>query len=241
MAEISLTTLGLAALGGIVPTFLWLWFWLGEDKKTGIPEPHGLVVLTYLSGVIAVPLLLSLHGLFAGIGPDSTKAVIIFAIAEELVKVGLVALIAFKSRFIDEPTDYAIYLVTGAIGFSALENTLYLLQTADGGNIAGFLLASNMRFLGATLLHTVTVAVVGISMGLAFGKSRAVRLWHCLIGLLIGTALHATFNYLILVDTRQSLIETFAGLWFVALIVILAFQRLKDLHVYKSPTTPYVQ
>jgi RsiW-degrading membrane proteinase PrsW (M82 family) len=37
---------GLAFIGGIIPSFLWLWFWLKEDKKN--PEPKGVLTIVFI-------------------------------------------------------------------------------------------------------------------------------------------------------------------------------------------------
>lgn len=237
MAGIELKTLLFAGLGGILPTFLWLWFWMKNDEEK--PEPKRMIVVTYLVGLLGVLLMLPLQG-FLGNLETSTTTTVIFASLEELVKFILVALVAFHAANIDEPTDYAVYLITGALGFAALENTLYLISTSQHASTATLILAGNMRFLGATVLHTITVAIIGILLGLAFWKSKSSKMIHGIIGIAFAIGLHTLFNYFILVDTGQSVLTTFAGLWFVALIIIIIFQRLKDLG-HQPPQQVYVQ
>ena len=53
--------LGLAALGGIIPSIIWLWFWLGEDKRK--PEPIRLLIACFLAGVLSVIFVLPLEKL----------------------------------------------------------------------------------------------------------------------------------------------------------------------------------
>ena len=75
-----------------------------------------------------------------------------------------------------ESTDYTIYLVTGALGFSALENTFYLISPIiQNEPLQSIVVTGNLRFFGATVLHTISVAIVGVLLGLAwragfFGK-----------------------------------------------------------------------
>ena len=238
MAGIELKTLLVAGLGGILPTFLWLWFWMKNDEEK--PEPKRMIAVTYLVGLLGVLLMLPLQGILGNL-PTTTTTTVIFAGIEELVKLILVGLVAFRATTIDEPTDYAVYLITGALGFSALENSLYLIAIVNQGDTASAILAGNMRFLGSTVLHTVTVAIIGIMIGLAFWKSKSSKILHGIIGLVFGIGLHTLFNYFILVDTGQSILTTFAGLWFVALIIIIIFQRLKDLGSQVPPDQSYVQ
>ena len=41
----------LAFLSGIIPSLLWLWFWLKEEEN---PEPKGLLTVIFILGMIAV-------------------------------------------------------------------------------------------------------------------------------------------------------------------------------------------
>lgn len=225
MAGVPLETLIYALIGGILPTALWLWFWMGEDSEH--PEPLGLIILTYMAGAASVFLVLPLQKLLQGMNLGEITRLATFAGAEELVKFGMVAFIAFRARSIDEPTDYTVYLITGALGFSAVENALYLIQPLLDHNVAFFLLAGNMRFLGATILHTVSIGIVGLLMGIGFYRSRERKLSLAVIGLALGIALHTVFNYLIMVDTRQDTLLVFAGLWVVALVTLVMFSQLR--------------
>ena len=49
----------LAFLGGTIPAVLWLLFWLSEDRED--PEPTLLLVLTFISGMLAVVLVLPIQ------------------------------------------------------------------------------------------------------------------------------------------------------------------------------------
>lgn len=225
MAGIPIETLFFALVGGILPTAMWLWFWMSEDSEH--PEPFGLITITYIAGAMSVFLALPLQKFFQAMALGDVTRVAVFAVIEEFVKVALVAIVAFKARSIDEPTDYTVYLVTGALGFSAIENALYLIQPLLDHNIAFFLLAGNMRFLGSTILHTISVALVGLLMGLGFYRSHGRRLFLGVVGFFLGTTLHTIFNYLIMIDTRQSTLLVFTGLWVVALVILVLFGQLR--------------
>jgi RsiW-degrading membrane proteinase PrsW (M82 family) len=241
MAGVPLETIFFALLGGIIPTAMWLWFWMSEDSEK--PEPLGLITLTYIAGAASVFLALPLQRFFQAMALGDVTRITVFALIEEFVKVAFVAMVAFKARSIDEPTDYTVYLVTGALGFSAIENTLYLIQPLLDRNIAFFLLAGNLRFLGSTVLHTISVALVGLLMGIGYYRTRERRLTLAVIGFFLGTSLHTIFNYLIMIDTRQSTLLVFTGLWVVALVMLVlfgqlrAFGRLYESH-YDTKTLP---
>jgi RsiW-degrading membrane proteinase PrsW (M82 family) len=228
MADISITTILYAALGGVVPTFLWLWFWLTEEDDH--KEPVFLVVLTFLGGAVGLLILLPLKPLILHMNLEPQTVTVVYAALEELVKFFIVSIVAFRSGAITRPTDYAIFLVTGALGFSALENTLYLIKPiATSADLGTILITGNMRFLGATVLHSISVALVGVLMGLGFSAMRSVRSLYTMMGLGIAIGLHTAFNYFIMQDTRQSTIIAISGIWIVAVIVILLFDRLHAL------------
>ena len=51
-------------LGGLVPAILWLWFWLREDSAH--PEPRGLIVITFIAGMVSVVLTIPTQGVVYG-------------------------------------------------------------------------------------------------------------------------------------------------------------------------------
>lgn len=217
-----------AVLGGAVPTFLWLWFWLSRDDH---PEPGFVLTLAFIGGALSVLALFPLRHFVEGLTLSPTETIILYAGLEEVSKLLVVALVTFGSASLIEATDYTIYLVTGALGFSALENTFYLIAPLiQNQPIESIIITGNLRFFGATVLHTISVAIVGVFLGLAFRSSFFWKLLHAIIGLAIGISLHSGFNYFIMQNTRQGTIIAIAGIWFVAVIVILIFDRLRAFH-----------
>ncbi len=43
--------LSIAFLGGVLPSLLWLWFWIKEESKK--PEPKGLLAVVFILGMVA--------------------------------------------------------------------------------------------------------------------------------------------------------------------------------------------
>ena len=227
MAGISIDTYLWAAVGGVLPTFLWLWFWIEESDGDYSPL---LIGLAYLGGMIGVLILLPLKPFVVSLGLATNQITILYAILEEVVKFGIVALITFGSSTINDGSDYTVYLVTGALGFSALENTLYLVTPIlQNSPLNTIVITGNLRFFGATVLHTVSVALVGVILGMAYSASKFIKAIHVIVGIGLAAGLHMTFNYFIMQGTRQGTIIAIAGIWFVAVIVILLFDRLRVL------------
>lgn len=215
----------IAFLGGLVPSLLWMWFWLNEDKEH--PEPKALLALTFLLGMAMVIFVLPFEQLARAKIKNAQTLTILWATAEELIKYFAVAMIALKTRYIDEPVDYAIYFIAAALGFAALENTLFLIQPLSLGEGTVGLLTGNLRFLGATLLHSVASAIVGISMGLAFYSNWFNKKIALFVGIFSAIVLHSLFNFFIIKNDGENFFSVFGFLWIVTIITMLLFEKLR--------------
>src|SRR3989338_3039999 len=118
--------LGLALLGGIIPSFLWLWFWLKEEEKK--PEPKGVLTIVFITGMLAVIFVLPVQKFIQENINNEQLHITLWASAEEIIKYLAVLIILAKSNYIDEPVDWPIYLITAALGFAALENAMFLIK-----------------------------------------------------------------------------------------------------------------
>ena len=225
---------GLALLSGIFPAVLWLWFWLREDRKN--PEPKGLLMMVFIVGMATVMLVLPIQKAVQGFFLPSGWELIIWASTEELMKFMMVLLIVASTNQADEPTDWPIYLITVALGFAALENALFLLKPFALGQTAVGLLTGQLRFLGSTLLHTISSGVIGISMGLSFYISGFKRILYILMGVILAISLHSVFNFFIMkvgVNDGNYFLEVlkvFSFLWVVTIIVMLLFEKVRRMN-----------
>jgi len=230
-------TLGLSFVGGILPALIWLWFWLKEDKEN--PEPKGLLFLTFILGMIAVIIILPLEKIASGLITNKINLTIILAVLEESIKYLAALVIALRSKYADEPVDFAIYMITAALGFAALENFLFLIQPISLNDNIVSILTGNLRFLGAILLHTTASAIVGISLGLAYLKTRSVKRFYLVIGLITAIALHTIFNFYIMKGEGKNFMQVFGFLWVTTIIILLIFEKLRRMSPnWKQDETP---
>lgn len=222
-----------AIIGGIFPAGLWLWFWLKEDAPH--PEPMRLIVITFLSGLITVPLALALErGVALMVGMEGALTILLWAAVEELLKFSAAYAVAFRglcidnTRCLDEPIDPFIYLMTAALGFAAMENALFLWGPLGGGEIYNGIFTGALRFVGATILHVVASAAIGIAMGLAFFKSRNIKLFALIFGLCTAILLHTLFNLFIINSSGFQAFFSFATMWIVAIVALRFLESIKD-------------
>lgn len=223
-----------AFFGGLLPTSLWLWFWLKEDSAH--PEPRGLIFMTFVAGMVVVIFALPLQKLVYEYVithfPGNTPLLLAFlALIEEALKFIAAYIVAMRSRAFDEPIDAVIYMVTVALGFSALENSLYLLDKdlIPAGNLAGSIITGNMRFVGASILHVMTSAIVGLGLAFSFYKSKNIQHVFVLLSILVATALHTVFNLAIISNGGNNMLITFLVLWFLVIGLLLFFEKIKRL------------
>jgi protease PrsW len=223
MSEFS--SIAVAALGGALPALAWLWFWLREDKKR--PEPRHLIALAFLAGMVTVAITIPVQKAAAVFITGTTAVFVAWSFIEEILKYTAARFTILWRKQVDEPIDVVIYMITIALGFAAVENTLFLLSPLAGSEFLDTLLTGNLRFIGATLLHVLTSAVVGVSIALAFYKKPHTRMLYAAVGVLLAASLHGLFNFFILNSSDDSLFRTFAFVWIGVIAVLVVLEYIK--------------
>lgn len=228
-------TLAFAVFLGLAPVVFWLGFWLREDSEH--PEPKSVLLLTFLAGMgavaVALPLEYGVLYLEKKIGIDSTTygfiaLIFIWSFIEEVLKYLAAQETSLKTRFFDEPVDALVYLITAALGFAALENILFLLKVVNlDGLVSGFI-TGNLRFIGATLLHIATSAIVGSSIAFSFYPPRK-RLPNIIGSIGLATILHFSFNYFIIKAEGIDILKLFIPLWILIVVIIFIFEKVKKI------------
>ena len=221
----SSTSFVYALLSGLLPSFIWLWFWLREDRQN--PEPRTLLAACFFGGILAVIAAVFAEKWVASIYTDPTIRYTLWAAIEELFKFIAVALIALHTSSNDEPIDAMIYCIVAALGFAAVENALFIMGPLSGGEVAKAIVTGNMRFMGATLLHTVSSATVGFAVGYMFYHGWFARLISVLVGLGGAIVIHTAFNLSIIEASPADTLKTFSWIWGAVVIMIILFEEIK--------------
>lgn len=223
----------IALVAGLLPGFAWLVFYLGEETH---PEPKRLIAFTFIVGMAFGFFTVAIENIFTQWTTGNIPLQLLpflplvgsllgLAAIEETMKFAAAHFAISRSPDVTEPVDVMIYMVVAALGFATLENI---------GAIAGLSPTSalfpavfetvSLRFVGATLLHTLTSGIVGYywALGIVRGKT-----WQYLaVGIPIAAILHAAFNYLIL---------TYGGaIYSVVFLLVVGFFVLADFEILKS-------
>jgi len=224
---LSIPRYGILLVLGVLPSLLWLAYFLRKDCH---PEPKVLLARTFLMGIIVSPLAIILQLLAVSVirqlggGALDYTAIQLTpsfltwaALSEEIIKFLAVWIVVIRSPEFDEPVDAMIYMVTAAMGFAAMENILVVNRAIpDGLNAALGVIA--LRFIGATLLHALSSALVGYFVAMAwFFHSH--RRWLLLAGLVFATSLHVVFNMFISSGANQYFSMGYTTL----LLIVMAF------------------
>lgn len=241
----------LSIIAGFLPAIFWLWFWLREDKQN--PEPKKMLLKTFFFGALMVFLAamiqkslddasffkeasqkisLLVHSGFSlkDIWDENLIKILflaffVWAFIEEILKFLAAKIAAFDSKYFDEPIDAMIYLITASLGFAAMENTLNFLTDFQ---YPAILITGNLRFLGATLVHAVSSAIVGGFIALNFCKTPEKREMSIWLGLFFATLLHALFNLFIIITSGSGqYFLTYISLWVIAVFLIWFFEKVK--------------
>lgn len=222
-----LTPLAVAFLGGFIPAFFWLWFWLREDREK--PEPYLLVAFCFIGGLLVVPCALVLQKL-ALETYSGDNLIFIWVIIEEVLKYAAALMIVLWNRAVDEPIDVIVYMIAVALGFAALENTLFMFNPLTAGDFTMGIQTGFFRFVGATLLHVLASGTVGAFLALAFFKSTYAKLAWGTLGLFIAIVLHALFNFFIMdAPSGETILGVFLLVWMGIIALFIVFEKAKML------------
>jgi len=185
---------------GILPGIIWLLFYLREDVH---PEPKRLILQVFLLGALSAPIALVAEGVLNKILNNFGDKVslwvllVLMAAIEEIVKYLVVWFRMSKDRNFDEPIDAMVYMVVAALGFATAENIFFSSSAFADSAILGIGVIS-ARFIGSTLLHTLSSSIIGYGLALNMHSFPQKRLFLMTSVFIEAILLHALFNYVIL-------------------------------------------
>lgn len=225
-------------IGGLIPALLWLWFWLHEDNKN--KEPKKVILFVFLLGMIGVFVSFALQKLLSlyfnlqinEIGDyirsvDNNNLVnLIFVIIEEFIKYSCAYMIFFRTKLFTEPINAFIYLITAALGFVAMENSLYLIKPLIEGETINAIINTHIRFIGANVLHVASSGILALFIGYSFCKKPYIRELYTWLGLILAVIIHWIFNIL-LINNKNSIVFIFLSVWIIIIGLIISLEKIK--------------
>ncbi len=237
LESLSFETILYAFIGGLLPALIWLYFLLKEDRRN--PEPRTLIFIAFFAGMLAVPFAIPLeayfrdyayvhHPLCSAYSTLCFPILLAWAAIEETIKYGFAAIFILWRKEVNEEIDFVIYMLTVALGFAALENTLFLIEPFSNGNYLVGIATDNLRFVGSTLLHVIASSAIGFTLAFTYRASKQIRQIAASAGLILAIALHTTFNFFIIPrDGTSTILSAFLFVWSGAVIFFAVFEILK--------------
>ena len=187
----------------------------------GTRRPLGKLLVCFVGGMLAVPLVIGIYTLlhYMGIGKYENLYVVAYvwaALVEESVKFVLLYLLLWRSVCLRNRYDGVVYAVFISLGFAFLENVVYLFQNSDA-----LLTTAYNRAMWATPAHFLFGIVMGYYFSLA--KFRPLhRYYFMLLAWVLPIFVHGTYN-LILLQYEQSMFfeVSYSWLWLVTFYVFV--------------------
>lgn len=192
---------------GLAPAIFWMWYIYRKDVWE--PEPKKQIVKIFFLGVLAIIPTGILEYVFQhniyNITIDKMQTslilnmVICFLVIgpiEELFKYSVVKGFMYHHKDFNEKLDGVVYMVAAAMGFSGLENVMYIANVGYHDPTQATTVAV-LRGVLATPAHAIFSGFLGVFLGEAkFCGSRWKGLGLTAIGFLIATFLHGLYDTL---------------------------------------------
>lgn len=222
-------------LSGMLPSLLWLWFWLKENHLH--PEPRRNIAACFFFGMVAVLIALPLQWLVSLVFLDDPHRYFIWAFIEEILKFSAMYFVIIHNKKMDEPIDAMIYMLTVALGFAALENTFFILGAIKNSDIISTIITGNLRFVGATLLHVICSSTIGFMFAITLYHRKTLKFIAAVTGIALAGTLHAAFNLAIISSDTFNILKTFGWVWAGVVLLVILFEEIKSI---KPPHTTSV-
>jgi len=239
----------LFAILGLVPSLIWLIYYLKKDPN---PEPRHLLLEVFFAGAFsAIPAALCETGLqdyylpHFGLSTSTVLGTIIFYIFgvglfEEYFKYQAFKMPVAEHNEFNEPVDAMIYMTTAALGFAALENVGSLFNLFGKYPNDIYLIGAGLglmlgRFLTATLLHVSCSALFGYfySKNIIKKHSHHFPIW----ALFLVAIIHGTYNLILIyfgsAGANGALWGSVVTLSYVAILAIIVTPLFKKILVEK--------
>lgn len=226
------SVLGTAA---VAPALLMLWLVVAAGERPGPPLK---VWTAFALGAASILLLGIVRAPFADLLGEPANpwlaqaqhALLAVALPEEAVKILVIAAVSLRRRPFADPMDTVVYGAAAGLGFAAYENLAYLVQHEEiWRSLAALRSVLTVPFHGA--LGVIAGAYLAIARsGTALGAHRFNRDWARISSYLLmvmgPVALHAGFDFPLLMLQKGPGLDPSARLWLAMASILIGFSSI---------------
>lgn len=185
----------LSGLISFIVPYLWCVAWWYADYRER--EPLRIMVTFFLWGMLSALMAIGLNTvagvLLAAVGFGFLASFFLAPPTEEFYKGAGAALLA-EHREYNSIEDGIVFGFTIGMGFSFIENWLYLLNNPMGSNIGMWLLVFFLRSIMFSANHGFFTAITGAVIGWLIERRSAVPALGMLVGVPVAAFFHAMHN-----------------------------------------------
>lgn len=161
------------------------------------PEPAWLLALAFAWGaLVAVIVSIIVNTVLASLFGPAFGAVVSAPIFEEGSKgIGLLVLLIFFRKYLDDMLDGIVFAGVIALGFATVENVLYYGRGLADAGVGGLIALFIVRGIASPFAHVTFTAMIGIGVGIAReSHNLAVKILLPMLGYFCAVILHMIWN-----------------------------------------------
>lgn len=218
-------------LASLAPVFIILFYIYFRDKYD--KEPLGLLLKSLLAGMLAVIPIIFIERLLAGLMPSFGKiaaaayhAFVVAGTTEELFKFLALYLLIWKNPNFNEKFDGIVYAVFVSLGFAAVENVIYVLDSGYQTAI--------VRAVTAVPAHAIFGVTMGYYLGIAHMYSE-LRQEYLRKAVLIPIVLHGIYDFILMVEIDWLLVLFVPYVLYLYGVGLKKMKLLSDTSIFKPP------
>jgi RsiW-degrading membrane proteinase PrsW (M82 family) len=218
-------------IASLAPVFLILLYIYLRDKYER--EPLWMLIKLVIAGmIIAIPIAL-VEQVLVGVrlptgrmGNVAYQAFIVAGSTEEVFKFMILYLMVWKSRRFNEQFDGIVYAVFVSLGFAAVENVLYVVQS-------GYQTAL-VRALTAVPAHALFGVTMGYYLGIAH-RYTELRSRYLARAIWVPVLLHGTYDFILMMGNGWLLVLFAPYVVYLYRSGLKKMRILSDASIYKPP------
>ncbi len=190
---------------GLAPAIFWMWYIYRKDVWE--PEPKRQILKIFFLGVVVIiptGMLeylfqhniynITIHQMQTSLVLNTIICFLVIGPIEELFKYSVVKGFMYHHKDFNEPLDGVIYMVAAAMGFSGLENIMYIANVGYHDPSQATTIAV-LRGVLATPAHAIFSGFLGVYLGKAkFCGDRWKGLGLTATGFLLAVFLHGLYD-----------------------------------------------